>query len=70
MPMMNFFTLKLFFNTIRVKASQIHFSTLTFTSMDKTYSAPDRCIKNILDFARSYKVENTSAAGKVELMLN
>ena len=34
------------------------------------FKAPDKCVKNIMDFARSYRVEETKNAGKIELMLN
>lgn len=68
--MMNFSTLKIFFNTNKVKSSQANFSTMSFSLMDERYEAPQRCIENILNFARSYKVEETQSAGKVEMILN
>lgn len=34
------------------------------------YKAPERCVENIMNFARSYKVVETKATGKVEMLLN
>ncbi|MBN2261560.1 MAG: hypothetical protein JW735_01530 [Prolixibacteraceae bacterium] len=67
--MMNFFTLKLFFNNYK-KSGQIDFKTMSYVDMDERYKAPEKCIENILNFARSYKVEQTKATGKVEMILN
>lgn len=69
MPMMNFFTFKLFFN-IYNKSGQIDFTKMCLVEMDKRYNAPEKCIENILNFARSYRVEQTKATGKVEMILN
>jgi hypothetical protein len=37
---------------------------------DMVYEAPDYCVENIMNFARSYRVADTKSAGKVELILN
>jgi hypothetical protein len=47
-----------------------HFSTPGKPVDDEGCKAPDRCIENIMSFARSYRVEETKAAGKVEMILN
>lgn len=70
MPMMNFFTSKLLINTYYPISAKIDFSTIHYTNNNGVSTVSDRCIENILNFARSYRVEETKMAGKVEMMLN
>jgi hypothetical protein len=65
------------------KISTLNFDTKIF-NLDKTISsystssaidrggfkAPDRCIENIMNFARSYRVEETKSTGKIEMIMN
>jgi len=37
---------------------------------DELFKAPDYCMNNIMNFARSYKVEESQSTGKIEMMLN
>lgn len=40
------------------------------SNQEPEFKAPDRCIENIMNFARSYRVEETKSTGKVEMILN
>ncbi|WP_347841512.1 hypothetical protein [uncultured Draconibacterium sp.] len=62
MPMMDYSTLIYFVNNI-----QSEFESET-KPMDLEPS--DQCVKNILDFARSYDVFETELTGHVEMNLN
>lgn len=37
---------------------------------DELFKAPDFCMDNIMNFARSYKVTESQSTGKIEMMLN
>jgi hypothetical protein len=37
---------------------------------DELFKAPDYCMNNIMNFARSYKVTESQSTGKIEMMLN
>jgi len=45
------------------------YSTLPLSEGDE-FKAPDSCIGNIMNFARSYRVQETRAIGKVEMIMN
>lgn len=67
--MNKFFTLKFNLNTYNPEEGKTSFSELS-TNEKEEFKAPDFCVKNIMNFARSYNVVETEATGKVEMMLN
>jgi hypothetical protein len=69
MPMRKIFTLQ-FYTTILNPNKTIENISFDSSNEDGAFKAPDHCIENIMNFARSYRVEDTKAAGKVEMMLN
>jgi len=69
MPMRKIFTLQ-FYTTILNPNKTINNISIDLSKEDGGFKAPDHCIENIMNFARSYRVEDTKAAGKVEMMLN
>ncbi|HPR33232.1 MAG TPA: hypothetical protein PLK12_14125 [Prolixibacteraceae bacterium] len=66
--MMKNSTLLYYFNLIHPEKIEIRRKILS--PADDVYKAPDRCVNHILNFARSYRVEETKSAGQVELILN
>jgi hypothetical protein len=69
MPMRKIFTLQ--FNTkIFNPDKTINSYSADSSQSEPSYKVPDRCIENIMNFARSYRVEETKSAGKVEMILN
>jgi hypothetical protein len=69
MPMRKIFTLQ--FNAKIFNPDKTISSYSSGSSDEKSlFKAPDKCVKNIMDFARSYRVEETQSAGKIEMILN
>lgn len=68
--MRKIFTLQFNLNTYRPNNKKSEVSEIQINQGETVYSAPDRCVENILNFARSYNVEETKATGKVEMILN
>jgi hypothetical protein len=69
MPMRKIFTLQ--FNTkVFHPDKTINSYSNNESTDDEKYKAPERCIENIMNFARSYRVEETKSTGKIELILN
>lgn len=69
MPMMKISTLNYLVSTYQFVFGKAEYSTVKYYT-NEVYKAPDKCIENILNFARTYKVEETRATGKIELILN
>ena len=69
--MRKFFTLQFNVNTY-YPLSQKEQNSLSekFENNDELIKAPDNCVQNILNFARSYRVVGSKSAGKVEMILN
>ena len=61
------FTLLFNVNTYRPESKSNNFQSL---SNDEQFEAPDHCVENIMNFARSYNVEESKATGKIEMILN
>ncbi len=67
--MRNFFTLQ--FNTRIFNPDRtINSFSKEITDKKVLHKAPDRCVGTIMNFARSYRVEETKTTGKVEIILN
>jgi hypothetical protein len=69
MPMRKFFTLLFHVNTYSPEKKERYYEELTTMKCD-SFEAPDHCVENILNFARSYKVTESENVGKIELILN
>jgi len=69
MPMRNLFTLKILINFINPDHT---INQLSINSKEEfsEYKAPDYCVDNIMNFARSYRVTDSKSTGKIEMMLN
>ncbi|MBN1924912.1 MAG: hypothetical protein JW798_03675 [Prolixibacteraceae bacterium] len=64
--MRKFFTLQFLFNVIQPGKKE----TEVLNVYNGFYKAPERCVENILNFARAYKVAESETTGKVEMILN
>jgi hypothetical protein len=67
--MRNFFTLLFHVHTYQSE-NPIHQSEKVEWDSEKEIEAPERCVENILNFARSYRVAESKSTGKIELILN
>ena len=67
---MKFSTLKINVNTYHSDASKNEFLSYDFSDNSKLIKAPEYCVKNIMDFARSYKVADSKETGKIEMIMN
>lgn len=67
---MRIFTLQFFINFIRPDQTINQLSVKPETMDETIYQAPDYCIENIMNFARSYRVADSKSTGKVEMILN
>lgn len=63
-------TLKFIVNTYHPKQGKFASSEYKEQNKDNTFQAPDYCVENILNFARSYRVADSKSTGKVEMVLN
>lgn len=68
--MMKFSTLKLNVNTYYPNSKKNEFSSYEASEEAGLYKAPERCVENILNFARSYKVAESKSTGKIEMLMN
>ncbi len=66
--MRKIFTLQFHENKYNRETKKKSFKTLKNNELN--YSAPDHCLQNIMNFARSYRVANSTSAGNVEMILN
>jgi hypothetical protein len=70
MPMRKIFTLQSFISLIHPDHT-IKQLTIDSELIEKPlFKAPGYCVENIMNFARSYRVENSKSTGKVEMNLN
>lgn len=67
--MMKYSTLNYLISTYQFVLGKAEYSSVKYYA-NEVYKAPDKCVENILNFARSYKVEETQAIGKIEMILN
>lgn len=77
MPMINYSTLTYLINKIEVDLESNNFEIVesffdskTGDCSGKELTAPDRAVKNVLDFARAYQVSKSKHTGYVEMILN
>ena len=70
MPMRKIFTLQFFINFINPDQTFNHLSVNDKPMEELDYTAPDYCVENIMNFARSYRVAETKSTGKIEMILN
>lgn len=68
--MRKIFTLKFNVNTYYPNQGKPIFSEVSESNNEKIVEAPDYCVENILNFARSYRVAESKSTGKVEMILN
>jgi hypothetical protein len=68
MPMMKFSTLNFFINKY-IKVNGCNKNDY-YLFNEKEAKAPERCVENVLNFARSYRVAKSKSAGNVEMILN
>ena len=68
--MMKFSTLKLNVNTYHPDSLKSEYSSFELSGESGLVQAPDRCVENILNFARSYKVADSKSTGKIEMQMN
>jgi hypothetical protein len=68
--MRKIFTLQFFINFIHPGQTFNHLSVNTGSKDETIYTAPDHCVENIMNFARSYRVSDTKSTGKIEMILN
>lgn len=68
--MKKIFTLKFNLNTYRPEERKLVFSQLSTDKKEDLFKAPDRCVSNIMDFARAYNVKESTSTGKIEMILN
>lgn len=68
--MIKFSTLKFNVNTYQPDSLKNEFSNYQSSNKDDFFQAPDRCVENILNFARSYKVAESKSTGKIEMLMN
>jgi len=62
-------TLKFNVNTYHPNEGKIEISKLEI-NQNSILIAPDYCVENIMNFARSYRVAESKTTGKVEMILN
>ncbi len=70
MPMRKISTLQFYINISDPENKSSIIRELRDIKDDVEYKAPEHCVENIMNFARSYKVVETKTTGKVELLLN
>lgn len=65
-------TLKFYINAYlsEIESVSVNSATKEEKSDRGEVEVSDRCLKNILDYARAYRVVNTQQIGNVELMMN
>jgi len=66
--MRKIFTLQFHENKYNRETNEKSFKTLKNNELN--FAAPDHCIQNIMNFARSYRVADSASTGKVEITLN
>ncbi len=70
MPMRKISTLQFYLNISDPDNKTTHMKEYSDETAYPVYKAPERCVENIMNFARSYKVVETKSTGKVEMLLN
>jgi hypothetical protein len=70
MPMRKFFTLQFIINIIHPDQMFNQLSVNSELKDEFVYNAPDHCVENIMNFARSYRVVDCESTGKIEMILN
>jgi len=68
--MRKIFTLQFLINFINPDKTFNQFSADAGSIDEVIFAAPDHCVENIMNFARSYRVADTKSTGKIELILN
>jgi hypothetical protein len=68
--MRKIFTLQFLINFIHPDKTFNQISVSSEPMDDTVYAAPDYCVENIMNFARSFRVADTKSTGKVEMILN
>lgn len=66
-------TLKFFINTYLSEVEQFSTDSLSEQPSVSDFAeakVSDRCLENVLNFARAYRVINTKQAGAAEIILN
>lgn len=67
--MRKIFTLKFHVNTYFPENVNIQKINSLKSNTDE-FKAPDHCVQNIMNFAKSYRVVDSKSTGKVEMVLN
>ena len=65
--MRKFFTLQFLVNIIHSGKTETY---AVKDNGDALFEAPEKCVENIMNFARSYKVADSETTGKIEMVLN
>jgi hypothetical protein len=68
--MRKIFTLQFFINFFNPDHTYNNLSAGAESMDEFDYAAPDHCVENIMNFARSYRVAETKSTGKIEMILN
>lgn len=68
--MKKFFTFQFLVNTYSIALQPKKYESFFTVAVNEQIEAPERCVENILNFARSYRVVDSKSAGKVEILLN
>lgn len=67
--MMRNFTLKFNLYTYNPKNGNVTFSELK-PENPVLFKAPDYCVENVLNFAKTYRVAQSNTLGNVEMIMN
>ncbi|MCF8358057.1 MAG: hypothetical protein K9H26_04815 [Prolixibacteraceae bacterium] len=65
--MRKIFTLQFLVNIIHSGKTETH---AVKDNGEALFEAPGKCVENIMNFARSYKVADSETTGKIEMVLN
>ena len=70
MPMRKIFTLQFFINFINPDQTFNQLPENAEQIYKSNSAVPDYCVENIMNFARSYRVADSTSTGKIEMILN
>jgi hypothetical protein len=70
MPMRKIFTLQFLINFINPDRTFNQLSADAELIGEVVSKAPDYCVENIMNFARSYRVADSKSTGKIEMIMN
>lgn len=64
------FTLKIYINTTNNESQTTHKNEHLASNVPDVHQAPQHCVDNVLNFARSYRIINSKNIGRTEMMIN